>query len=73
MKTRAGDEHELFQEECRAQLQRPMENWLRYGFYSGHRPVLDDEPYRSFETMAEYRQWCHDNLPRYLGFRIAGQ
>jgi hypothetical protein len=30
--------------------------------------VLDDAPYRSFDTMAEYRQWCEDNLPEWLGY-----
>ena len=71
MKTRAGDEHEIFREECRQQLQRPTENRIKYGFYLAYKPVLDDAPCRSFETMAEYRQWCHENLPRYLGYKIA--
>ena len=71
MKTRAGDEHEIFREECRVQMQRPMKHRLKYGFYLAHKSVLDDMPYRSFETTAEYRRWCHENLPRYLGYRIA--
>jgi hypothetical protein len=33
------------------------------------KPVLDDAPYRSFETMADYRRWCEDNLPSWLGYR----
>ena len=33
-----------------------------------YRPVLDDAPYRSFETMEEYRRWCEENLPDWLGF-----
>ena len=32
------------------------------------KPVLDDEPYRSFESMQEYRDWCDANLPGWLGF-----
>jgi hypothetical protein len=73
MKTRAGDEDELFREQCRRQMQRPMADRIRFGFYRTYKPVLDDAPYRSFTTMAEYRQWCHDNLPAYLGYRIAGK
>jgi hypothetical protein len=33
-----------------------------------YKPVLDDADYRSFDTMAEYRQWCEDNLPDWLGY-----
>jgi len=71
MKTRAGDEWELFADQCRRQMQRPLRDRLRYGFYRQHKPVLDDAPYRTFATTAEYRQWCHENLPAYLGYRLA--
>ena len=69
MITRAGDENELFREQCRRQLQRPLRDRIRFGFYRSHKPVLDDAPFRSFETTAEYRKWCDENLPRYLGYR----
>jgi hypothetical protein len=36
-----------------------------------HKPVLDDAPWRVFNTMAEYREWCAANLPEYLGFKPA--
>ena len=49
-------------------MQRSLEDRLRFGFYRSYKPVLDDAPYRSFETMAEYRKWCDENLPRYLGY-----
>ena len=26
----------------------------------------DDKPYRSFDSMEEYRKWCEKNLPKYL-------
>lgn len=29
---------------------------------------MDDADYRSFDTMDEYRQWCKDNLPGWLGY-----
>lgn len=29
--------------------------------------VLDDAPYRSFDTMEQDRQWCEANLPEWLG------
>jgi len=30
--------------------------------------VLDDAPFRAFDTMAEYREWCERNLPAWLGY-----
>ena len=41
---------------------------MRYAFIRTHKPVLDDEAYRSFETTAEYRRWCEANLPVWLGY-----
>lgn len=41
---------------------------MRYAFIRTYKPVLDDEPYRSFDTMAEYRRWCELNLPSWLGY-----
>jgi len=60
-----------FREQCRRQMRRKLEDRIRYGFCRVYKPVLDDAPYRVFETMAEYRAWCHANLPEYLGYRIA--
>jgi hypothetical protein len=41
---------------------------MRYGFCYVYKPVLDDAPWRSFDSMAAYRKWCGDNLPKYLGY-----
>ena len=30
--------------------------------------VQDDAPYRSFERMADYQQWCATQLPSWLGY-----
>jgi hypothetical protein len=30
--------------------------------------VLDDAPYRAFDTMADYRAWCERELPTWLGY-----
>lgn len=57
-----------FKEQCRRSLQRSVEERMRYGFYYVYKPVLDDAQWRSFDSMAEYRQWCRDNLPSYLGY-----
>jgi hypothetical protein len=62
------DELETFRRQCERNLKRSVADRMRYGFNYVYKPVLDDAEWRSFETMAEYRQWCRDNLPTYLGY-----
>jgi len=45
-----------WEEEFAAAARRPLEVRLRYAFVRTYKPVMDDAPYRSFETMADYRQ-----------------
>jgi hypothetical protein len=54
--------------EFEAAARRPLELRFRYAFIRTYKPVLDDAPFRSFETMAEYRRWCEENLPSWLGY-----
>lgn len=55
-------------EEFEAASRRPLETRMRYAFIKTYKPVLDDEPYRAFDSMAEYRAWCEANLPDWLGY-----
>jgi len=55
-------------EEFEAAARRPLETRIRYAFIKTYRPVLDDVPYRAFETMGDYRRWCEENLPTWLGY-----
>jgi hypothetical protein len=54
--------------EFEAASRRPLADRIRYGFIQTYKPVLDDATYRSFESMAEYREWCEANLPSWLGY-----
>ncbi len=54
--------------EFEAASRRPLATRLKYAFIHTYKPVLDDAPYRSFETLAEYREWCEQNLPAWLGY-----
>ena len=54
--------------EFEAAARRPLKVRMRYAFIKTYRPVLDDAPYRSFDTMAEYRRWCEEHLPDWLGY-----
>ena len=69
MKQTDQETDELFREQCRRQMDRPLSLRIKYGFFRTHKPVLDDAPWRSFNSMAEYREWCEKNLPAYLGFK----
>lgn len=51
-----------------AMARRPLSQRINFGFLHTYKPVLDDEPYRSFDSMAEYRKWCEANLPKWLGY-----
>ena len=54
--------------EFEAARKRPLSLRFRYAFIKTYKPVLDDAPYRSFDTMQEYREWCEKNLPDWLGY-----
>ncbi len=51
-----------------AAARRSLEDRMRYAFIRTPRPVLDDASYRSFDTLADYRRWCEENLPSWLGY-----
>lgn len=54
--------------EFEAAARRPLETRMKYSFIRTYKPVLDDQTYRSFDSMEEYRRWCEDNLPDWLGY-----
>ena len=51
-----------------AAARRPLPVRFRYAFIRTYKPVLDDAAYRSFDTMEDYRHWCEENLPAWLGY-----
>ena len=55
-------------EEFEAASHRSLELRMRYAFVRTYKPVLDDASYRAFDTMEDYRQWCEEHLPRWLGY-----
>jgi len=54
--------------EFEAAAKRPLEQRMRYAFIRTYKPVLDDAPFRAFNTTREYRAWCEQNLPSWLGY-----
>lgn len=57
-----------FKEQCSRSLERTVEQRMQYGFNYVYKPVLDDAEWRSFKSTEEYRRWCRENLPTYLGY-----
>jgi hypothetical protein len=51
-----------------AARRRPLPQRFRYAFIRTYKPVLDDASYRSFDSMKQYREWCEQNLPSWLGY-----
>ncbi len=62
------DELDDFRRQCERNLERSVADRMRYGFNYVYKPVLDDAEWRSFDSMEEYRRWCAENLPGYLGY-----
>ena len=54
--------------EFEAAARRPLETQMKYAFIRTYKPVMDDATYRSFDTMEDYRRWCEENLPDWLGY-----
>lgn len=57
-----------FRRQCERSLERSVEERMRYGFCYVYKPVLDDAAWRSFNSTADYRKWCRENVPEYLGY-----
>jgi hypothetical protein len=55
-------------EEFEAATRRPLSQRLRYAYTKTYKPVMDDAPFRAWDTTAEYRRWCEANLPSWLGY-----
>ena len=46
-------EKKQWEEEFAAAARRPLEQRLKYAFIKTYKPVMDDEPFRAFDTMAD--------------------
>ncbi len=61
-------EEEHLRLDFRDGLLRTVEDRINLGLVLLKLPVIDDEPYRIFETMEEYRNWAKKKLPSHLGY-----
>ncbi len=37
-------------------------------FFRTYKPVMDDTPFRAFDSTADYRRWCNENMPPWFGY-----
>ncbi len=54
--------------EYEAAAKRPLEQRWKYAFIKTYKPVMDDAEYRSWDSTADYRRWCEEHLPDWLGY-----
>ena len=55
----------------RAARRRTLEQRLGM-FVKVRKPVFHDAGHRVFASTAEYRNWCNEHLPRWLGYGTDG-
>ena len=63
----SDEEKQLFKE-FDAAWNRGIEQRVKYSFIRTYKPVLDDCAFRSWATTEEYRRWCDENVPQWLGY-----
>jgi hypothetical protein len=54
--------------EFEAAARRPLSQRIKYAFIKTYKPVMDDARFRAWSTTAEYRRWCNEHLPDWLGY-----
>ena len=68
MKTTEGRDTKELWKEFDAAWERGIETRCKYSFIKTHKPVIDDAPFRAWKTTADYRRWCDENVPSWLGY-----
>ena len=63
----AADDGDLIRQ-FDAAWNRGLELRVRHSFIKTYKPVMDDAPFRAWTTMADYRRWCDENVPDWLGY-----
>lgn len=47
---------------------RSVKERIAHGFLKTYKPVIDDEPYRIFDRLSDYKAWCEKTLASWLGY-----
>ena len=62
------DEKFIAKKEFEISLNRKVLERINRGFIKTYKPIMDDAPYRIFNSMQDYTSWCDKKLPRWLGY-----
>ena len=62
------DEKLITKKEFAISLKRTVLERINHGFIRTYKPIIDDAPYRIFDSMYEYNAWCNRELPKWLGY-----
>ncbi|MGH7818312.1 MAG: hypothetical protein ACREQ9_00930 [Candidatus Binatia bacterium] len=68
MRSGQASETESFRQQCRRQLDRPISDRVRFGFFRNANPVRDASGNRSFDSIGDYRRFCERSFPSYFGY-----
>jgi len=68
MKYIIGRSNHIEQIEFEMSLQRSLISRINNSFIKTYKPIIDDAPYRIFDLMSDYRKWCREKLPAWLGY-----
>ena len=49
-------------------LSRSVDERIGLGIIPLRLPVMEDAPYRVFESLHDYRAWAERTIPRYFGY-----
>ena len=63
-----ADEEEHLRLDFLDGMSRTVEDRVNLGLVLLNIPVINDRPYRIFDTMEEYRNWLERAVPGYLGY-----
>ena len=61
-------EEALLEKEYEWAQKRSVKERVAHGFLKTYKPVIDDEPYRVFDRLSDYKIWCEKTLPSWLGY-----
>lgn len=61
-------EQEIARKEFELALGRNVAQRIQRGWIKTYKPVMDDAPYRIFDQMRDYQDWCERELPKWLGY-----
>lgn len=49
-------------------ISRTVEERIELGFIPMEIPIINEEYFRIFNSIKEYRNWANKNLPKWLGY-----